>query len=202
MSAQLITNYFRLHNVNQFKESISETANSVYYVFAARHVQYTGGDSTIPSLPNTQENTLTVPFDEMVFGKRVGPNDVAVMVPRYNWTTNTQYYAFRSNEDMTDKPFFVVINGGASQHVFKCLDNNSNAVSTSAPDVTQTSPDDEYYSTADGYQWKYMYSVSTTIFNKFATDTFMPVFANTQVTGNAVSGAIDVVTVSYRGYIP
>ena len=199
MSAQLITNYFRLHNVNQFKESISETANSVYYVFAARHVQYTGGDSTIPSLPNTQENTLTVPFDEMVFGKRVGPNDVAVMVPRYNWTTNTQYYAFRSNEDMTDKPFFVVINGGASQHVFKCLDNNSNAVSTSAPDVTQTSPDDEYYSTADGYQWKYMYSVSTTIFNKFATDTFMPVFANTQVTGNAVSGAIDVVTVSYRG---
>ena len=199
MTTQLITNYFRLHNVNQFKESINETANSVYYVFAARHTQYAGGDTSIPQLSNTLENTLTVPFDEMIFGKRVSANDVAVMIPRYDWTANTSYSAFRSNEDLTDKAYFVVVNAGVARHVFKCLDNNGNAISINAPDLTSTSANDEYYATADGYQWKYMYSVDSSTFNKFATDTLLPVVANSQVTGNAVAGAIDVIAVSYRG---
>ena len=44
-----------------------------------------------------------------------------------------------------------------------------------------------------------MYSVDTSTFNTYATDTYMPVIANTQVTGNAVSGAIDTVVVDYAG---
>ena len=196
---QLITNYFRLHNVNQFKESINETANSVYYVFAARHVPYTGGDGVVPSIPNTLENTLTDPYEEMVFGKRVAASDVAVMIPRYNWTTNTQYAAFRSNEDITDKQYFVTVDGGSAYHVFKCLDNNGNAYSVNAPDIQQTSANDEYYATNDGYQWKYMYSITSANFEKFATADLIPVFANSAVVGNAVSGAIDVIGVSYRG---
>ena len=199
MPTQLITNYFRLHNANQFKESISETANSVYYVFAARHTQYTGGDSTIPEITNTVENTLTLPHDEMLFGKRVGPSDVAVLIPRHDWTSNTKYAAYRSNEDLTDKQYYVVVNSGTSYDVFKCLDNNNNAASVSAPQLSQTSADDEYYATADGYQWKYMYSITPSNFSKFATQEYIPVFANSMVTGNAVAGAIDVITVTYRG---
>lgn len=199
MTTQLITNYFRLHNVNQFKESINETANSVYYVFAARHVPYTGGDGVIPSITNTLESTLIDPFEEMVFGKRVSANDVAVMIPRYTWTTNTQYAAYRSNEDLTNKQYFVVVDAGSAHHVFKCLDNNGNAYSVNAPDIQQTSADDEYYATNDGYQWKYMYSITSANFSKFATANSIPVFANSAVTGNAVSGAIDVIGVTYRG---
>ncbi len=196
---QLITNYFRLHNVNQFKESINETANSVYYVFAARHIPYTGGDGVIPSITNTLENTLIDPYEEMVFGKRVAASDVAVMIPRYNWTTNTQYAAFRSNEDLTDKQYYVTVDDGSAHHIFKCLDNNSNAYSINAPDIQQTSANDEYYATNDGYQWKYMYSITSANFSKFATAELIPVFANSAVTGNAVSGAIDVISVTYRG---
>ena len=199
MSTQLITNYFRLHNVNQFRESISETANSVYYVFAAKHTPYPGGDSSIPTLTNSVEDTLTNPYNEMVFGKRVTPSDVVAMVPRYNWTVNTSYSAYRSNQDLSSKPYYVAVNGGAAYHVFKCLDNNANAASVNEPDITQTSADDEYYATSDGYQWKYMYSVTSTTFNKFATNEYMPVVANNLVVANAVAGAIDVVTVDYRG---
>ena len=199
MTTQLITNYFRLHNVNQFKESINETANSVYYVFAARHIPYTGGDGVVPSITNTLENTLIDPFEEMVFGKRVSSSDVAVMIPRYNWTTNTQYAAYRSNEDLSTKQYFVTVDAGSAYHVFKCLDNNGNAYSVNAPDIQQTSADDEYYATNDGYQWKYMFSITSANFSKFATANLVPVFANSAVTGNAVSGAIDVIGVTYRG---
>ena len=199
MSTQLLTNYLRLHNVKQFKESVSEVANSVYYVFAGKHTAYTGGDSTIPNIVNTVESTYYQPYTEMVFGKRVLPTNVVVVAPRYNWTTNTFYSAYRGNEDLTGKQYYVSVNTGSGYAVFKCLDNNSNAASTIQPDPAQTAPNDEYYSTSDGYVWKYMYSVDTTTFNTYATDTYMPVVANTQVTGNAISGAVDVVVVDYAG---
>ena len=66
-------------------------------------------------------------------------------------------------------------------------------------DIQQTSADDEYYATNDGYQWKYMFSITSANFSKFATANLVPVFANSAVTGNAVSGAIDVIGVTYRG---
>lgn len=199
MTTQLITSYFKLHNVNQFKESISETANSVYYIFAGKHTEYPSGDSVVPTIINSVNETLYNSYEEMVFGKRVTPTDVLPVVPRYNWTTNTVYSAYRSNEDLTDKQYYVCVDGGAAFHVFKCLDNNRNTASVIQPDVTQTTPNDTYYSTSDGYVWKFMYSVDSTTFNKFATTTYMPVVANTQVSGNAVSGAIDVITLSYPG---
>lgn len=198
MTTQLISNYFRLHNVNQFIESVSETANSVYYVFAARHTPYTTGDTNIPDLTNDVEDTLYNSYDEMVFGKRVSSSDILPMVPRYNWTTNTVYAAYRSDEDLTDKQFYVVVQD-TTYDVFKCLDNNGNTPSTVAPSLTETSADDEFYSTSDGYVWKYMYSVSPTTFNKFATSTQMPVVANNDVSGNAVSGSIDVILTTYGG---
>jgi hypothetical protein len=199
MTTQLITSYFRLHNVNQFKESISETANSVYYIFAGKHTPYPSGDTTIPVITNNVNETLYNAYTEMVFGKRVTPSDVLPVAPRYDWTTNTNYAAYRSNEDLTDKQYYVCVNGGASFHIFKCLDNNGNTASVIQPDVTQTTPDDTFYSTSDGYVWKYMYSMNSTTFNRFATTNYMPVVANTQVSGNAVSGAIDVVTLSFAG---
>ena len=199
MSTQLLTNYLRLHNVKQFKESVSEVANSVYYVFAGKHTTYTGGDGSIPNIVNTVESTYYQPYTEMIFGKRVLPSNVVVVAPRYNWTANTYYSAYRGDEDLTGKQYYVSVNTGSGYSVFKCLDNNSNAASTIQPDFTQTAPNDEYYSTSDGYVWKYMYFVDTSTFNTYATDTYMPVIANTQVTGNAVSGAIDIVVVDYPG---
>lgn len=199
MAQQLITNYFRLHNANQFIESVSEVANSVYYVFAGKHTPYAGGDANIPSLTNTNDATLYDPYEEMVFGKRVTTSDVVTLAPRYDWVSNTKYTAYRSTDDLTSKPYYVGVLNSSYYDVFKCLDNYSNGVSTIAPDVTQTAPDDTFYSTSDGYVWKYMYSLDTTTFNKFATDTYIPVIANTQVAGNATPGAIDVIEITYRG---
>jgi hypothetical protein len=194
---QLITNYFRLHNVKQFRESINETANSTYYVFAGQHVPFTG--DVVPSITNSVDSTLYHAYDEMIFGKRVTVNDVAAVVPRHNWTSGEVYTPYRSDLSLADKPFYVCVNAASEYHIFKCLDNNGGANSTAQPTRSETNPDDEYYSTQDGYVWKYMYSVDSTTFAKFATQDFMPVVPNANVVGNAVSGAIDVVTLSYRG---
>ena len=148
MSTQLITNYFRVHALNQFRESINETANSVYYVFAARHTPYVDGDDVIEDLTNNVNDTFYNPHQNIVFGKRAGVNDVMPLTKRYNWTSNTVYTSYKDDTDLSEKAYYVCVNASSSYHIFKCLDNNSNTPSTVVPDVTQTSPNDAFYSTS------------------------------------------------------
>jgi hypothetical protein len=200
MATKIITDYFRLHNVKQFRESINETANSVYYIIAGKHLPFANGDTSIESTNNTVDQVLYDSYKEMVFGKRISIEDVCPVAPRHDWEYGKVFSAYKSNIELSGKPYYVCVNASSAYHVFKCLDNNNGSPSLAAPNITQTSPDDEFYSTVeDGYVWKYMYSIDATKFNKFATANFLPVISNTQVSGNAVSGAIDVITVSYRG---
>lgn len=199
MATSLTTNYFKLHNAKQFRESISETANSIYYVFAGYHTAYAEGDNVIDSVIESTDQVNIDTYKKMVFGKKVSTSDVKILVPRYDWTSNTVYTPYRSGTDLSSCNFFAVVNAVSSYHVFKVLDNNGGAASTIEPDFNDTGADDEYYSTSDGYVWKYMYSVDQSSFEKFATADFIPVTPNANVQGNAVSGAIDVIVVDYKG---
>lgn len=199
MAKQLITDYFRLNTAKQLRESITEPANTVYYVFVGRHVPYANGDTVVPEPTNCVQEISVDAYRNMVFGKRVSNNDVKIMVPRHNWTTNTVYTPYRSNTDLSNAAFYAVTNAASSYHVFKVLDNNGGVASTDEPQFSDTSADDEYYSTSDGYVWKYIYSISKTDFDKFATADYIPVIPNANVQSNAVSGAIDVITITSGG---
>lgn len=56
-------------------------------------------------------------------------------------------------------------------NVYKCLDNNNNALSTYKPIGTVVDP----VIMPDGYMWKYLYSIPIALRNKFLTDVYMPV---------------------------
>ena len=51
-------------------------------------------------------------------------------------------------------------------NVYKCLDNNNNAISTYKPIGTVVDP----VIMPDGYMWKYLYSIPIALRNKFLTD--------------------------------
>jgi len=202
MGKTLIPSHLKTHVAFQVKESITESANNAYYVFAGKHTTYANG--SIPTPQDSTQSVLYDAFNNMVFGKRISDNDVMLMIPKVEWTANTVYVPYDSNEVVLGEPFYVSVNATSQYDIFKILDaprytNGSYVPSLNSPSLNETSPNDTYYSTADGYVWKYMYSVTNTTWNKFATDTWMPVSSNTQVTGNAVSGAIDVIRVSYQG---
>jgi hypothetical protein len=79
-------------------------------------------------------------------------------------------------------------------NVYKCLDNNNNARSTSKPLGTSTSP----ISTADGYVWKFMYTVPINLRNKFLSEDQMPVVSalSNQFYSN---GAMDSIIINNKG---
>lgn len=56
-------------------------------------------------------------------------------------------------------------------NVYKCIDNNDGAASTTKPTGTSTST----FTTADGYIWKFMYNIPAALRNKFLTTAYMPV---------------------------
>lgn len=199
MAKQLITDYFRLNNAKQLRESITETANNAYYIFIGRSSPYANGDSVVPNPVNSIQEIDVDSYRNMIFGKRITSDDVKIMARRYNWTANTVYSKYDSSNDLSNTAFYVMTDTSSEYHVFKVLDNNGGVASVAQPQFSDTAADDEYYSTSDGYVWKYMYSITKDQFDKFATADYIPIIPNASVTANAVSGAIDVITIASGG---
>lgn len=204
---KLITSNFSVHNAKQFKESWNESSNTLYYIFAAGHVPYedlagaTGSDSSPPTPSDSVLETGADLYKSMIFGKKVNASDVYHMCRKNVWISGTRYDMYDDQDgDLSTKNFFVVVNESGQWNVFKCLNNNKNGLSTSQPSLTETSADDDIYiKTADGYQWKYMFTIPSATYDAVSTANLIPIVSNTAVESNAVSGAIDVIKVSTPG---
>jgi hypothetical protein len=204
-SKKLITKYKRLNTARQVVESISEPANTAYYVFLGNHLDYS--NSTIMQPVDSIAETSIDVYRNMLYGKRVGPNDIKIMIPRNDYTANKLYEMYddqmgESNLALFDSNYYAVVNADSFYHVFKCLDNNGGSLSTVKPEFSEIDVQDEVYQTSDGYVWKYMYSADNTTVGKFATTDFFPVVVNTAVSSSALDGLINVIKVedAGRGY--
>jgi hypothetical protein len=85
--------------------------------------------------------------------------------------------------------------------VFKCLYNNNTSNSTIEPtiDIDGQLPENSFIRTADGYKWKYMYTIPPGLKQKFFTDLWMPVANDDAVVFSSSEGRIDIVNVLWGG---
>ena len=218
----IITNKFRIHNQEQFVESFTEASANVYYMGIGRpqawttstrgdsRTQYEGTDAS-PLTPIDSVSQEFHTFDDLLAAKRVTSSDVSVVIPRRNWATGTVYDYYRHDYGhyvtgstssvvtadsgataLYDATFHVL---NSNNNVYKCLDNNSGANSTVEPTGTSTS----VLSTADGYKWKYMYSLSAAQQTNFLSTDFMAFATNATVAAANTAGAIDIVKIKTAG---
>jgi hypothetical protein len=66
-------------------------------------------------------------------------------------------------------PFYVIT---SQNNVYKCLNNNSGGLSSVMPTGTGTTP----VTLSDGYEWKFMFQVSSTNVQKFLSSLWIPVY--------------------------
>ena len=197
---KLVTDHFKKLNVDAFVESVTEQANTSYYLFIGKHLQHTGGDTNVPTPDNSVGALENSVYSSMIGGKRITAEDVKYMIPRKNWTYGTVYTEYKDYDTtLNTKDYYVNVDENSYHHVYKCLYNNFDAASIDEPRFNDTSAEDEYYSTSDGYVWKYMYSIDKPTFDKFATKDYIPVIPNANVAANAAAGAIDVIHVEDGG---
>ena len=114
--------------------------------------------------------------------KKVEQTDMTLAIPRINWTPNTVYTMYEHDLAEEIIPNSYVITEGSNQYnVYKCI-NNQRFVDDSATSVTVQSTVkptstsvSEIETTADGYKWKFMYSISLSDSLKFLTKDYIPV---------------------------
>jgi hypothetical protein len=217
----IITNKFRINNAEQFSESFSEASPEVYYLGIGRPQAFAtqirgdlrsdnqGTDSAaITPADSVIEEFNT--FDDLLAVKKITSSDVSFVIPRRNWITSTVYDYYRhdygnritgttttqtANSGATtlfDATFYVLT---AARNVYKCLDNNGNAASTTEPTGTSTG----ILTTADGYKWKYMYTLSATQQANFLSTDFMAVVTDATVSAAAVNGSINILKIKSGG---
>lgn len=196
----VISYKFRVHNAEQFKEALDEPANSVIYFYIGGVSPY-ANELSPPSPGSSVANTEFVPWRDMIAAKRLFGNDVSHVVKRHNWSSGIVYSQYDDQiVNLTTDNFYVLTD---EYNVYKCLFNNSGVVSTSKPTGTSTSS----ITTADGYVWKYMYTISTGDALKFLTASHIPVKTLSTDDGSnqwnvqqaAVPGAIDIIKVTSAG---
>jgi hypothetical protein len=197
--AKLVTENLKTHMAKQFVESFDESSNTIYYVFAATGLPFENESS--PPVPNTSVYGITNDiYDNILFGKKATASDVKHMIRRINWTNGAVYEKYsHKNLTLSTSNFYVSSEEGGNYHIFKCLDNNGGATVSSQPLFSQTSADDEYYRTSDGYVWKYMYTISSANWAKFATTDYIPIIEDINVTANATSGSLESYIINSAG---
>lgn len=180
--AAIITKDTRLHNARQFIESVSETSNTIIYMFLGRPTSWP--NETAPPTPVDNYRDQVETWNNMEALKRVNDGDVAHVIPRNTWKSGNIYFQYNDNvsaQTLFDSSF-VVLN--SEYNVYKCLSNGGGNLTISEPTGLGATGNNLVFNTGiggDGYIWKYMYTINTANWTKFGTSSFIPVINSATV---------------------
>lgn len=195
----ILTNDYRVNSAEQFKESFSETNKNYMYMAIGKIDAW--ADEAVPPAPTDDLEADIDIWNNLMSLKRINSNDVAFVIKRNTWATGTIYDAYSSSDvAIYDKTFYVI---NTNFRVYKCIYNNKGVASTIQPTGTNTST----VTTADGYVWKYMFTVTPADALKFTSTSWIAVRQLLSDDGTdqwtvqqaAVSGAIHVIDVTTGG---
>jgi len=197
--AAIITKDTRLHNARQFIEGVSESANTIIYMFVGKPTPWP--NESAPDTPQDTYRSQIDIWDNMEALKRVNESDVTHAIPRNAWVAGNVYFQYNdgvSASNLFDSTFAVL---NSEYNVYKCLSNGSGNITINEPTGTGATGNNLIFNTGigqDGYVWKYMYTISLADWAKFGTTSFIPVKNNSTVSTNAANArgvyAYDIVS--------
>jgi len=173
------------------------SSNNTNYLFIGRHTPYPS-DSNPPIVDRSINGSNYEVYDNLIAGLKIAPADVSLMIRNIPWVSNTVYAKYDTFDiNLKESDFYVATSDGGDTHVFLCISNNNDSPSTYAP--VFESEVDEFYSTADGYVWKYIYSIPTLTYTKFSTENYIPLLVNANVQSATIPGEISFVEILDAG---
>lgn len=205
----IITSNMRSYASDQFIGGFSDPGTSLY-LFIGRTLPWSV--ETSPPTPVDCIKDQVEAYREMMSLKKIGASDVSLVIPRNTWTQGTVYTEYSNSIDLFDPisglpPFFVITE---NLNVYKCLSNNKNAENLyegAASMYEPTGTSQSVVTMADGYRWKYMYTVASADVLKFVTNEWIPVKTlkvddgtpQWTVQMNAIPGTLDRIDIVTKG---
>ena len=100
--------------------------------------------------------------------------DISFVVPRVNWSSGTTYSAYDDSVVGYPTPNFYLIT--TSNDVYLCVQQGRTSAGVAVSSTVQpTGTSTTLLKTADGYIWKYLYTVGAYSASRFLAGNFMPV---------------------------
>jgi hypothetical protein len=218
----IITQGTRILNSEQLIASFSDTSADKQYLFIGKSTPWE--DDTVPPTPVDSFKSDVADRRSILSMQRITEADVSLGILRRDWTTGRYYDFYRHDygengvtgvnlldgtptipSALSEANYYVMTD---EFNVYMCIWNNKNAASTVKPTGKSTS----IITTADGYQWKYMYTVAPADALKFASTNFIPVrridsnpgtsspyYTQWEVRAAAVPGTINRIMVNSGG---
>jgi hypothetical protein len=171
---------------------LPEPRKSYVYALMGKQLRWNAG-TEVAGTPSDTITYLNDVYKTGIAAKRLSIENASLVAPRINWANSTIYNTYTSNTN-----FYVLT---SKDQVFKCLSNNSGALSTSEPELSlsTTSLEEPFVQTEDGYKWKYMFTLTSIQKQKFLTEEWMPTVFNKFVRAAAEPGSIDIVHITNSG---
>jgi hypothetical protein len=210
MATRLATKKLATKAARDFLNSMSATDSStqkkstILYTVLGKDTEYANEPTPDDVLDNVEVSQIKV-RQESIGAKKVNATDVSLAIPRYDWVQGTVYAMYRDiDQSLHTRNFYVITR---DNNVYKCLNNNSNNPSLYEPRGYDLSP----FTSADGYTWKYMYTVNTGDADKFLTTQYIPVKERSvsdgsvesdrqlEVQNASVNGAIEMIELNNEG---
>ena len=206
------------NNPEADSSAAAQSYRSKIYLFIGRSQNWTleryAGQSAVTEFapPDVQDsfNDSNEVYDDMIAVKRINSTDVSKVIKRLTWKTGVKYDMYENDYTTTnlslnghsnlyDSQSYVV---NSNFQVYKCIYNGispthpQGRASTVEPSGTATSIIE---SAADGYRWKYLYTINISDYIRFVSSDFMPVRVDSTVAAAAVDGAVEQLIIDNRG---
>lgn len=150
------------------------------FMAIAKHTAWTS-DANPPTPEDSIGYGYSVKSDALAM-KKINFSDMTLAIPRINWTSGRVYTMYEHDSPEEIIPNGYVMTEASNQYnVYKCINNQKyiddtvgvqEIASVNKPTTTSTTTLEQ---TADGYVWKYMYSIELAKALKFLTKDYIPV---------------------------
>jgi hypothetical protein len=166
----IVTNRIKKQVISDIVTDFSNSGNN-YFAAIGRSEDWNDSDIA-PTITNTQKQDRDFRLSVQSVKKII---DQSFVVPRYNWSSGAVYSAYDDNQVGYPTQSYYVMND--NNQVYICLQQSKSASGVSQVSTVQPSGNTTGtpFETADGYVWKFLYSIGALDANKFISANFIPV---------------------------
>ena len=166
----IVTNPLKKQVISSIQSDFADSAEN-YFAVIGRSEDWNDSDIA-PTVVNTAREERNFRL-----GAQSAKNiiDLSFVVPRYNWSSGAIYSAYDDAQVGYPAQTYYVMND--NNQVYMCIQQAKNAsgqaqVSTVQPSGNTTGTP---FDTADGYIWKFLYSISALDATKYISANYLPI---------------------------
>lgn len=165
----IITTDFKKQIIQSIYDDVSDSAER-YFIGIGRSEDWDSAD-VAPTPLNTLRDVRNA---RLGLQSIKSAEDISFVVPRTNWTSGTIYSEWNDSQVGYPSPSYYVLT--ADNSVYICLRTAKNAAGASVPSTVQPNGSSiDAFTTADGYVWKFLFTLTALNASRFLTANYFPV---------------------------